>query len=356
MKKTAIIAGIIAIVALVGFKLAANKHKINELNKPVDRSAIKVPVTVSPVSEEMIEGSFSLPAVVKPVNEANLSLNASGKLRSLDFELGTKVSKGQTIGSLDNSLKQISLEAAQLLVDKNKLDYERIKDLYDGKAATEVDLNNSKYAYENARSQAAQIKQQIADASLISPINGVITKKNMETGEFANLGATIATVVDISTLKSIVMVSENDVYKLKEDMAVTISSDIFPDKEFKGKINFISPSGDDSHNYEVEVLIDNSNKVAIKAGTFIKVHFDIKGDAKTLQIPKLALVEGVKNPFVYVSTGTKPVLRKLILGRDLGENVEVISGLKAGEPVITSGQINLTESSVIEVINSSNKK
>jgi RND family efflux transporter MFP subunit len=308
------------------------------------------------VADEMIEASFSLPAVVKPVNEANITLNASGKLKALDFELGSRVNKSQIIGSLDNSLKQISLEAAQLLVDKTKLDYERFKDLYDGKAATEVDLNNSKYNYENAKSQAAQIKQQIADASLISPINGVITKKNMEIGEFANLGAAIATVVDISTLKSVVMVSENDVYKLKEGMQVNISSDIFPGKEFKGTINFISPSGDDSHNYEVEVFIDNSNKVAIKAGTFIKVHFDIKGDAKTLQIPKLALVEGTKNPFVYVSAGNKAIMKKIVLGRDLGENVEVVSGLTAGEPVITSGQINLTESSLIEVINSSNKK
>ena len=66
---------------------------------------------------------------------------------------GTRVSRGQVIGALDNSLKQISLESSMLLLEKNKHDYERVKDLYEGSAATEVDLNNAKYAYESARTQ-----------------------------------------------------------------------------------------------------------------------------------------------------------------------------------------------------------
>ena len=356
MKKFGIIAGIVLVIALIGFRLVKNKQTINELNKPVDRSAVKVPVTVTKAFNGTVEGTFVLPAVVKPVNEANISLNTSGKIKSLNFDLGTRVTKGQVIGSLDNSLKQINLEAAELLVDKSKTDYERIKQLYEGKASTEVDYNNSKYTYENAKSQAAQIRQQIADASIVAPQSGVITKKNVEEGEFVNIGATVATVVDITTLKADVMVSEKDVYRLKEEMPVTIISDIFPDKEFKGKIRFISPAGDDSHNYEVEVTVDNNDKSAMKAGTFIKVQFDIKGSNTALQIPKLALVEGTKNPHVYVVNGDKLQIKKITLGRDLGENIEVLGGLSEGEPVITSGQINLTESSLIEVINNSANK
>lgn len=352
MKKIGIIAAVLILFALIGFKLASNKKIINEQNKPVDRSQVAIPVTIAKVEQRSVEGIFTLPAVVKPVNEANITLNTSGKIKNLNFDLGTHVSKGEIIGSLDNNLKQINLSSAQLLAQKSEMDFNRFKDLYAGKAASEVDFNNAKYNYENAKNQVEQIKQQIADASMIAPVSGVITKKNVEEGEFVNTGATIATVVDISSLKASVMVSERDVYKLKEGMPVVIASDVFPGKEFKGNIRFISDAGDDSHNYEVEVTINNNDRLPIKAGTFITVKFDVKGDLSALQIPKLALVEGTKNPYVYIVNGSKPVIRKLTLGRDLGENVEVLNGLKAGEPVITSGQINLTENSIIEVITS----
>ena len=342
-------------MGLIGFTLAKNKKTINEHNKPIDRTDIKVPVTVTNVFEGNTEATFILPAVVKPVNDVNITLTASGKAKNLNFDLGTPVSKGQVIGTLDNSMKQINLELAELLVEKTKADFERFRDLYEGKAATEVEYKNSKYNYENAKNQVAQIRQQITDASIISPISGVITKKNIEEGEFVNLGGVIATVVDISTLKATVMVSENDVYKLKEKMPVTITADIFPGKNYKGFIKFISPVGDESHSYEVEISIDNDTKLAMKAGTFIKVKFNLTGGTNVLQIPKLALIEGTKNPYVYVASSDKAIMKKITLGRDLGENIEVLNGLTAGEPVITSGQINITETSHIEVINTSNK-
>jgi membrane fusion protein (multidrug efflux system) len=356
MKKIIILSSIAVIFFLIGFRLVRNKQTINEQNKPVDRSAFRIPVTVADAVEEQVEGTFVLPAVLKPVSEVKIALNASGKLKALDVELGSRVARGQVIGSLDNSLKQINLEAAQLLVDKSRQDYERIRDLYEGKAATEVDLNNSKYNYENAKSQAAQIRQQITDASLITPVSGVVTAKKAEVGEFVNMGTPVVTVVDVSTLKAVVMVSERDVYRLKESMPVVITSDIFPGREFAGKVRFISPNGDDSHNYEVEVNVENDQRLALKAGTFIRVRFDIKGESKTLQIPKLALAEGMKNPYVYLARGDRPEMKQVVLGRDLGSRVEVLEGLKAGDPVITSGQINLTENSLIEVINRSNQQ
>jgi RND family efflux transporter MFP subunit len=354
MKKGVTIAVVVGIIALILLKLANNKKAINELNKPMDRSAIKVPVTVYTVAEQSVENAIILTAVVKPENEANITINAAGKISSLKFDLGTQVNKGDVIGTIDNNLKEINLNTAQLLADKSAADYERIKVLYEGKAATEVDYKNAKYNYENAKNQVAQIRQQIADGSFIAPISGVIIKKNVEEGEFVNAGTPVARVVDISHLKTSVMVSEKDVYRLKEGMQVAIYTDIFPGKELKGSIRYISPSGDESHNYEVEIAINNEHGSAIKAGTFIRVKFDIKGDTKVIQIPKLALVEGMKNPYVYGLSGNKPIVHKLVLGRDLGDNVEVLSGIMLNEKVITSGQINLTESSIVEVLNSSN--
>jgi RND family efflux transporter MFP subunit len=276
-------------------------------------------------------------------------MNAAGKLQTLNLELGSSITKGQLLGSVDNSIKYINLESAELLMAKYEKDFNRIKELYEGKAATEVDFNNAKYNYENSKTQVALIKQQIADGSVIAPISGVVTEKNVEAGEFVNVGSTIATVVDISKLQSFVQVSEKNVYSIKKGMNVTITTDIFPDKKFKGTVKFISPNGDESHNYLVGITVDNYN-TSLKGGTFIRVEFDIKGENKALQIPKIALVEGLKNPYVYVVNGKKVLNKKLVLGRDLGENIEVLDGLSEGEEVVTSGQINLSETSMIEVV------
>jgi RND family efflux transporter MFP subunit len=175
-------------------------------------------------------------------------------------------------------------------------------------------------------------------------------RKNLEEGEFVNPGTPIGTIVDVSHLKATVQVSEKDVYKLSKGMAVTLRSDIYPTKVFKGVIRYISPKGDESHNYPVEITVSNENQAALKAGSFVRVAFSLKGSSTALQIPKVALAEGLKNPYVYVISGNKAVVKKLVLGREIGENVEVLSGLTEGEEVISSGQINLTEGSPVELV------
>ncbi|OFZ65627.1 MAG: efflux transporter periplasmic adaptor subunit [Bacteroidetes bacterium RIFCSPHIGHO2_02_FULL_44_7] len=350
MKKVFIIAGVILIAALIGWKLFSNKQIINENNQAIDRSGISIPVNVIAVQKQEISGVFQLPAVLKPMEEVDIAINASGKVKSLNIQLGTFVRKGQVIGSIDNSLKSINLETTQLQVTKLKQDYERIQELRAGNAATQVELDNAKYNLENAKMQITLLQQQIRDGSLVSPISGIVTAKNISVGEFINMGASAAKVVDVSQMKTSVMVSEKDVYRLSEGMEVKITSDVFADKPMTGKIRYISPLGDASHNYEVEVLVENKQKLSLKAGTFVAIEFDVKTTENVLQIPKNALAEGVKNPFVYVAQGNKPVIKKIVLGRDLGENFEVLSGLKEGDQVIVSGQINLTTNSIIEII------
>ncbi len=350
MKKILIIIAVVLVAVLIAVRLYSNKKVINENNKIIDRSGVKIPVNVAEVKSAEMNGTFSIPAVLKPLDEVKIAINSSGKLKSLSVDLGSRVRKGQVIGSIDNSLRSISLASTQLQVDKLKRDYDRIVELRAGNAATQVDLDNAKYNYENAKMQITTLQQQIADGNLVSPINGIITTKNVQVGEFINMGTTAATVVDISQMKTSVRVSEKDVYRLKEGMKVKITADVFADKPLTGKIRYISPSGDASHNYEVEIVVENKQQLALKAGTFITVEFDVQTNESVLQIPKLALAEGIKNAFVYIAKGENVEVRKIVLGRDLGKNFEVLSGLTEGELVIVSGQINLNEKSLIEVI------
>ena len=345
MKNTFIITlSLLVLAGAIAFTLAKNKKKIEANKVVVDRSIIPVAVSTIKVDFQPFDGKVSLPANLELSNEATIAIGVQGKIEKLSVEVGSRVSKGQVIGQLDSKLKIINLKANELTLNKLEKEYQRNNDLFKGNAGTELSVINSKYDVENTRIQIEQVKQQIADGNIIAPISGVVTSRKLMAGEYVSPGTVIATIVDDVHLKAVVFVNEKDVYQLKLGQAATISSDVFPNKSFVGTVKFISPKGDENHNYRVELQL-NTNQ--LRAGTYVMVGFDLGRKASVLQIPKLALVEGTKNPYVYVVENNVATIQKITVGREIGENIEVISGLQAGQEVVTSGQINLTSGSKI---------
>jgi membrane fusion protein (multidrug efflux system) len=133
-------------------------------------------------------------------------------------------------------------------------------------------------------------------------VNGTVVAKNVEVGEFVTANTAVVEVVDVSQLKAKVFVSERDAYRVKEGDAVTVTTETFPGETFQGKVTFVSPRGDASHNYLVEVAVQNDKAHPLKSGTFINARFSgIMRKAEALLIPKTALGEGMKQPYVYVA-------------------------------------------------------
>ncbi len=349
MKRTTIIViiALVAIVGLIGFQLSSNKKKIDEKNQIPTNTNVQIPVTVATVAEGEVSQQLIKTGNLIPYREAEIMATAAGKVMKVNFELGSAVRQGAVMVQVDNQLKELSLEATQLNVEKLKKDVNRYNTLYAGNATTELQVNDTKYNYDNAVNQAEQIKKQISDATVKAPISGRIVKKNIEPGEYVNVGASLGTVLDISRLKVQVLVNESDVYTLKEGNSVKLTTSVFPDRVFNGRISYIAPQGDEQHNYPVEITIQNGN--TLKAGTFVNVDFSQKSNQRALQIPRSALVESVKNPYVYVVEGQVVKQRKIQVGRELGDTIEVLSGLNAGEKVVTTGQINLSEGSAVQV-------
>jgi RND family efflux transporter MFP subunit len=341
-----IITVIIALFATIGFVLARNKKEIDTQNVVTDRSKIPVAVSVAKVALQIVDGNLQLPATLEPSKQADISATTAGKITSLGIQLGSSVSAGQVIGSVDTRQQQLNVADAQEALNKAEKDYQLAQELFAGNAGTAQNVKDAQHTLEAARIRVQQSGRQVSEGAIKAPISGIVTAKNGEVGEYANPGTSLATIVDIYNLKAVVFVSEKDVYQLKLNQAAIITADVLPGKSFTGKVSFISPVGDENHNYRVELAINNK-AAALKAGTYIKVAFDLGNDFTALQIPKIALVEGTKNPYVYVVNGGQALVRKITLGRELGENIEVLSGLKEGDEVVTSGQINLKDGSLI---------
>ncbi|MFD2935762.1 efflux RND transporter periplasmic adaptor subunit [Spirosoma flavum] len=349
MKKTTlvIVAMLLGVTALIGFRLASNKEKINQQNKPIVATNTAIPVTVTRVEESTVSQQLIKTGNLIPFREAAITAMTAGKVSQVNFTLGSQVKQGATLVELDNKLKELSLAATQLNIDKLKKDVTRYNTLLAGNATTEIQVNDTKYSYENAVNQAEQIKKQIQDANIKSPISGQIVKKNIEPGEFIGVGTALGTVLDVSRLKVEVPVNEGDVYKLHLGQIVRVSADVFPGRTFNGRISYIAPQGTDEHNYPVEITIDNAG--GLKAGTFVNVDFSQKSNQKALQIPRAALVESIKNPYVFVVNGNVARQRTLKVGRDFGDTIEVLSGLVAGDQVVTTGQLNLSDGKPVQI-------
>lgn len=346
---------LLALVLGMAFKLASNKARLNAAKQPVDRSSIAIPVTVMSAAMAPVSSSFTVPGTLEPYDHAKVMLNAQGKLASLSVDLGSQVTKGQVIGSLDMAQKQLDLEAAELSLLRLKKDHDRFKELLEGKATSQMSFDDVEYQYKNAKVKVDQIRQQIRDAQLIAPVSGTVVAKNVEIGEFVSSNTAVVEVVNVTRLKAKVYVSESDAYRVLTGQAVSITTGIYPGESFPGKVTFVSPRGDVNHNYEVEVDLMNSKDHPLKSGTFVTVAFSDNAKDEALLIPKTALGEGLKDPYVFVvqsrDSTTRATKRQITLGREIGDLITVENGLHPGERLVLTGQLNLAEGALVRVTN-----
>jgi RND family efflux transporter MFP subunit len=169
-------------------------------------------------------------------------------------------------------------------------------------------------------------------------------------GAYLNVGNAVAGIADISQLRVVVQVPETAVYHFKKGQKVTVTADVLPDVNFDGSISDISPRGNSAHTYPVEVMIANNGKQQLKAGAYVNVSVDMGESRKVLMIPRDAIISTVKDPSVYVVDNGVVHLTKITTGQDYGSSLEVVSGLKDGDQVVTNGQINLIDSMKVSIV------
>lgn len=350
MKKIVTIALVVLGTGAMIFVLAKNKQTLEAARVVNDRSNIPVNVLTEKVQLKELDEAFSLPATMVAEEDVYVASSIGGRLVSMQVKLGSRVEKGQVIAQVDSRDNEIRLQTLELTIEKLKRDYERNKTLALGDAINQKALQDSKFELDAKELEAKQLKKQISDAVLRAPVSGIISEKNKEAGEFVSVGEKIARIVNVQSLKARVYVPENRVVRLASGHKARVSADVLPGEVFDGTVSYISPQGDDNHNYMVEISLPLSRQASLKGGMYVQVRLNEGQAEKALLIPKAALANGVKNPVVYTVEGDKAVERPVTIGRQSQEMVEILSGLKEGEQVIISGQINLVNGSRIQVL------
>ena len=197
-------------------------------------------------------------------------------------------------------------------------------------------------AYNVSKTQYENLKE---NATLVSPINGVITARNYDAGDMYAMSAPIYTVEQIVPVKLLVGISETDYSKVKKGDSVEITADALPGKTFYGKIRKIYPTVDPAtRTFTVEVVIDN-NYSTLRPGMFARATVKF-GVNNSVVIPDVAVVkqQGSGERFVYILNEDGTVTyQKVVLGRRMGTEYEVLEGIADGAKVVTGGQIRLKD-------------
>jgi RND family efflux transporter MFP subunit len=349
MKTIIAVSGTVVLLGIMTLTLASNKKEIN-LRKEVKTTETNIAVTVASVEMKETNMNLDLIGTTQASKEVNIASESAGKIVKVNFKMGDYVSAGKVLAKIDDTYKRLAYENAKLNYNKCKEDTSRYKALREGDAVSDTQLRDIKIAYDNANNQLENAKKQWDDTQITAPFSGYITSQNTELGAYVNAGTTIAGIADISELKVVFDVSESNAYELHQGQTVNVSTDVYPDAAYKGTISNISPKASASHTYPVEILIANSGKDKLKAGTYVNVNVNMSNKEKVLMIPRDAIVSSLKDPSVYVVKNNVAQLIKIGVGRNYDSFIEVVSGLNEGDQVVTNGQINLTGSSKVTVI------
>ena len=301
-------------------------------------------VAVEQVFVQKVPQEATYTSTVQPYVKNNIVPQTAGRITKINVEVGDRVKKGQVLAEID----KVQLQQAQLQLHNAEVELGRLKALYEAGGLSKSDLDAIELQYNVAKTQVQNL---IENTTLLSPIDGVITARNYDAGNMYAMSAPIFTVEQIKPVKMYIAVSESDYSKVKKGDRVIIKAEAFPDLTFDGKVERIYPTIDPStRTFNVEVVVPN-NYSTLRPGMFVRATMKF-GTNNSVVIPDVAVVkqQGSGERFVYVLNEDGTVTyQKVELGRRMGAEYEVLTGLADSVKVVTGGQIRLKDGIKVSV-------
>ncbi len=362
-----------SILVLAG---CGSKKPLNQPPQGVQAQAIK---EQSDVNSDGLRFS----AVVAPDTEVPLAFRIPGYVTSLkqvrgqdgrmrDVDEGDRVSRGAVLVRIRSSEYQDKVHqassqaaAAEAVALKAKLDFERATHLYDTQSITKPDFDNARAQYDATQEQLKSVRAltseaQIAlnDTSLVAPFDGDIVKKSVELGAFVGPGAPAFAIAKTDQVKIVVGVPDTVVHSVRVGQPVEVGIDAYPTRIFHARISRMSSAADPiTRNFEVEVAIPNHSHL-LKVGMIGSLHLShTEGESRpsALLVPLSAVVQARDGKYgVFVvsnsSAGHVARLRSVEIGSVSGTEIAVVSGLQAGDRIITTGANLLKDGQPVEVL------
>lgn len=335
--------------------------------KPIGETARRaeapLAVSVAPVTLTPLDRSVTVVGRLQPRDEATLSAEVEGKVERMAVDFGDRVQAGQLLAQIDTTTydalaRQAAANLARALacLTNAESDLNRVQQLIKDKIASPADLDKAVAMAAQARAdvKAAEANETVARNNLqrshvCAPFPAAIAERVANAGDFLRVGTQLFRVVNDRTLRFTFQVLERYAGKVQPDAVVRFAVDAWPGQTNEGRVFLINPAVNPATcSFTVAALVDNPD-LKLKAGSFARGELLFERNVPSLVVPLDAVLifAGVTKVFVVENGVARS--RQVQAGRVLEGKQEILSGLKAGETVVTSGQSRLVEGRPVRI-------
>jgi membrane fusion protein (multidrug efflux system) len=353
---------LIAVFVLMGLIIGFNLFKTIMIKKYMaGAGSPPATVTTTVVKEDDWQPELSASGSMRAYRGVELSTEVNGIVKNVLVKSGMDVKEGTLLMAMTQDADIAQLHALQAQADLAKVVSDRDRQQLAIEAISKNAFDSSAADY---KAKAAQVEQQaalVAKKNLKAPFSGRIGIVSTNPGQFVNSGDKLMTLQTIDPIFVDFTLPQNVADQLRKDQIIHLNADAFGQKSFEGKVTAISPKVDsNTRNIQVEALVRNPDKKLLP-GMFASLKLEMGDKVRYLTVPQTAVTYNPYGSIVFVAKSGeadkegKPSLVAqqvfVTTGSTRGDQVAILSGIKAGETIVTSGQLKLKNGTPLIVNN-----
>jgi len=294
---------------------------------------------------------------IEPNQGVTISTEASGVINSIDFESGATVKKEQQLVALDSDVEMANLKSTQARLPAAKAKYIRYQGLYKKGSISKEAFDDAEASYFSLQADIESLKATIERRHIKAPFDGVVGLRNVFLGQYIQPGTDVVRLEDTTLMKLRFTVPQTDISDIRLGQDIEIFVDAYPETTFSGKISAIEPAVNyQSGLIQVQADIPN-NEGQLRSGMFARAHIILPTLENQVILPQTAITFTLYGDNVYLvgkdENGDLRARQSVVkTGERKGEVVHILDGVKAGETVVTSGQVRLSNDAKVRIVES----
>jgi membrane fusion protein (multidrug efflux system) len=345
---------LVAIGVPGGVKFLQISHLIAQGNPPVPAEAITTAAAISEQWQPAIHVVGSLVAV----QGVTISAQLDGNVARIAFEAGAAVKAGDLLVSQDTTVEQAQLRSAESAAALAKINLDRARELVTKNSIAQSDLDAAAAQFEQAAAQTDNIRSVIAKKTIHAPFAGRLGIRLVNVGQTLKAGDAIVSLQALQPIYANFQLPQQELSRIGPGFVVQITGDAVPGKAVEGKITAINPEVDTAtRNVRVQATLENGDEL-LRPGMFVNVAVLLPQKNEVIAIPASSVLYAPYGDSVFVveagkdDKNAKVVRQQFVrLGERRGDFVAVVSGLKAGETIASTGVFKLRNGATVVVDN-----
>lgn len=298
--------------------------------------------------------TVSYPGRILPAKDVNLSFRVAGPVAAIHFREGQHVSKGDTLAEIEERDYILQLEATAAKYEQVKAEAGRVIELSDRGSATRNDYDKARYGLEQITSLYHAHKNALADTKMVAPFDGYVQQILFEAGETVGAGMPVISLISDGTPIVKADIPAADFINIDRAVRSWCTVDVFPGKSFGLKLIDITKKANLNQLFTARyALLPSSDGTVPNPGisTEIRIEYKVGNDAAVL-VPASALFEKNRENCVWVVGDDSSVTLRTVVADDIDRDgrARIISGLEAGDRVVSAGVHSLKQGEKVKVL------